>query len=389
MMLSIESTNNSSNSFSIKRKLDHSSAEKEKKKKKKKHSKEKHKDKTLLTHWSLVEKSIINANNCSIPIKLWAATRTKINANNAINPAHNCLDPSEDVDYDFVYSPADLRLFSNNSNHLLNTKITLNHNNELEDNSNMNTNQHSESPSDSENSGDSPVKKRNKPGRKPRGLGGTAAKGKSTKPKSNQRAEVDNMFNTLIYKELEKLVGPYNCSHCIASFDLSESLRRHCSRVHAEKSYICEVCKKGFLDQTKLKRHSIIHTNLRPYVCTYPGCNKSFSLDFNLKTHQKLHTGEKPHLCTWPNCNKAFAQPSNLKTHYATHKNPNSRVNQEIKHKLALNKNKPANHNNNSEQSSSSQENSEEEEEEEEEEAEEPGEIIDNVNAAGSALQPL
>ena len=110
----------------------------------------------------------------------------------------------------------------------------------------------------------------------------------------------------------------YKCdlTTCGKIFKDKTSLKKHMI-IHGEKLFICEICKKKFLDNSKLRRHSLVHSGEKPYSC--PICSKKFSLDFNLKTHMRIHSGEKPYACIYPGCFKRFSQSSNLSAHEKIH----------------------------------------------------------------------
>jgi hypothetical protein len=73
----------------------------------------------------------------------------------------------------------------------------------------------------------------------------------------------------------------------------------------------CEVCCKSFMHKKHLRRHMIIHSNLREYVCQ--DCGKSFRRKDNLQSHRRLHTGEMPYECSI--CSKRFRHQSGLANH--------------------------------------------------------------------------
>ena len=87
----------------------------------------------------------------------------------------------------------------------------------------------------------------------------------------------------------------------------------------SDKQFICpeKGWGKKFLDNSKLKRHRLVHSGEKPYKCHI--WNKKFSLDFNLRTHIRTHTGEKPYICDYMNWGKRFTQSSNLTAHLKTH----------------------------------------------------------------------
>eukprot|EP00347_Sterkiella_histriomuscorum_P021068 403335387 len=109
------------------------------------------------------------------------------------------------------------------------------------------------------------------------------------------------------------------------------ALKKHRHNHEAKDTWPCDYpgCNANFQDRNKLKRHSIVHTGEKPYVCEI--CGKRFGLEYNMFIHQRIHTGEKPFQCKYPGCFRGFNQKSNLAAHDKTHHNnagnPNNLVN--------------------------------------------------------------
>lgn len=53
--------------------------------------------------------------------------------------------------------------------------------------------------------------------------------------------------------------------------------------------------------------------------CIHPGCNKEFASSSNLKRHKLIHLNIKPFRCDFLNCNRSFNQKVNLQQHKKCH----------------------------------------------------------------------
>jgi len=113
---------------------------------------------------------------------------------------------------------------------------------------------------------------------------------------------------------------PHNCDQCGKAFTQKSHVTHHINTVHGEggereKKHVCQECGKGFVTKSVLLKHSMLHSDERPFQCTF--CPKTFVQKSHLKVHISKHTGDRPFLCL--ECGKSFTTKQHLKEHNKLH----------------------------------------------------------------------
>ncbi|KPJ00415.1 Zinc finger protein 711 [Papilio xuthus] len=81
----------------------------------------------------------------------------------------------------------------------------------------------------------------------------------------------------------------YSCKLCSYSGKTVKYLSRHTKKVHTEPTISCNVCDKKFHFQCNLKQHLLVHTDLKPYLCTI--CDYACRDSSTLRKHKDRHLG--------------------------------------------------------------------------------------------------
>ncbi|CAI5793723.1 finger 711 isoform X2 [Podarcis lilfordi] len=109
----------------------------------------------------------------------------------------------------------------------------------------------------------------------------------------------------------------HQCPHCDHKSTNSSDLKRHIISVHTKDfPHKCEVCEKGFHRPSELKKHSETHKGKKVHQCRH--CDFKTSDPFVLSGHiLSVHTKDLPFKCK--RCKRGFRQQTELKKHMKTH----------------------------------------------------------------------
>ncbi|XP_062284728.1 zinc finger and BTB domain-containing protein 41 [Scomber scombrus] len=108
---------------------------------------------------------------------------------------------------------------------------------------------------------------------------------------------------------------PFKCSFCDEHFKSRFARLKHQEKYHLGP-FPCEICGRQFNDTGNRKRHiECTHGGKRKWTCFI--CGKSVRERTTLREHLRIHSGEKPHLCSI--CGQSFRHGSSYRLHLRVH----------------------------------------------------------------------
>ncbi|GJQ82785.1 putative DNA binding protein [Trypoxylus dichotomus] len=140
------------------------------------------------------------------------------------------------------------------------------------------------------------------------------AKSTAIKREHSYNSEEDFKSNKPKYK---RKPGIFKCSKCDKVLTTRYGFMYHMKNHSESNLFSCPVenCKRKFSWKPTLKRHMLVHSNEKRFLCYI--CGKEYSAADSFWYHLKSHQGQRPFLCTC--CGKSYKQAIHLKYHMHSH----------------------------------------------------------------------
>ena len=126
------------------------------------------------------------------------------------------------------------------------------------------------------------------------------------------------MFNTQITRETEVMLvfrqheyshtgeTPYECK-------IPGIYQIH-SCILCLTSFYFQDCDKKFTSKFKLKRHILIHSQTKTFLCDV--CHRAFRRKDHLRNHEKVHDpGKTIHTCSYDSCGRTYNSLTSFRKH--------------------------------------------------------------------------
>ncbi|KAL4217598.1 hypothetical protein ACF0H5_022340 [Mactra antiquata] len=115
------------------------------------------------------------------------------------------------------------------------------------------------------------------------------------------------------HKLMHTNIRDYQCEICSMLFSRKGNLVRHQKRHRGERKYRCDICGMCFVANCDLTRHKNTHLGVKKFPCRF--CGRKFGLKSKVTVHERTHTGERPYFCREENCGKTFKQTGDRVRH--------------------------------------------------------------------------
>ncbi|XP_052777767.1 zinc finger protein 596-like [Mya arenaria] len=128
----------------------------------------------------------------------------------------------------------------------------------------------------------------------------------------------DKVVAHCFFTKHQRLHDGHFCELCKKEFSTNSRLRDHMNVHSGNTPFMCPICNRKFSKRSSLTQHYRYHRDHRSFKCGY--CANVFNSKYACAVHERLHTGENPFRCTVPGCDNAYPQKIQLKLHMCSHK---------------------------------------------------------------------